>query len=136
MRKTLYKLTFTIGLFFTTTLCLSQKDSLKEARIDFCENAIFEYNYGTDAFRGLMNLALKSKGATTYEDMIMGLEELCEDYALQDEFFRMLYSISAENREILFGQFRSIGLKTKNISELVDYVIEVNEDKRHYNEDN
>lgn len=102
--------------------CYSQTLS-KQVRNDFCNNALFEYKYGNNTFRAVMNIAIRNIGANTLEELIGTAENICYNPKLQDEFFSIIYSLG-RNRDLIFLQFHSIGMKAENASILTDYLLE------------
>lgn len=129
MKKALFAITTILGMLLTTNLCSAQ-ELAKEVRNDFCKNALIESKYGSDSFKAIMYNAARNTGATTYEQLVKSIESVCTNIPLQEEFFKTIYDMCRGNRDLLFGQFHSIGLKAENVSALADYLIEKYEIKR------
>ncbi|WP_313578221.1 hypothetical protein [Chishuiella sp.] len=102
--------------------CYSQTIS-KQIRNDFCKNALFQYKYGNDTFKAVMNMAVRNIGANTLEELVGSAENICYNTKLQNEFFKIVYSFGG-NRDMIFMQFHSIGMKAENASKLTDYLEE------------
>lgn len=99
---------------------LNSQTLSKEVRNDFCINAIANYYYGTDAFRGLMNISAKRIGLNTPLKIENAIQNLCSNIELQNEFFKNLHEIS---RGLDKEQYISIGMKPQNAKLLNDYIM-------------
>lgn len=91
-----------------------------EVRKDFCKNAVIEYYYGKDAFRGLMNISAKRIGYNSPLEIENAVNNLCSNVKLQDEFFKNINEVS---RGLDKEQYISIGMKTQNVELLYNYVL-------------
>ncbi len=109
----------TFSLILISVLGYSQNLST-EVRKDFCKNAIIEYYYGKDAFRGLMNISAKRIGLNTPLKIENAVQNLCSNVELQNEFFKNLNEVS---RGLDREQYISIGMKPQNVKILYDYVM-------------
>lgn len=121
MKGKLYKLITFLILCVSINICSAQ-DLAKTVRNDFCKNALFESKYGNDTFKAIMNYAVRNTGVNTLEEMITSIENICYNHKLQEEFFKLIYSMG-RSRDMVFMQFHSMGMKPENATKLTDYIL-------------
>lgn len=113
-----------IVLFFViaTNLCFGQ-ELPKQVRTDFCNQAVLNYKYGTDAFKVWMMQSARSIGLNNIADIETAIENIYIHKDLQEEFFKNTLRIGGSS-DFIFMQFHSIGMTAKNAKILSDYVID------------
>ena len=121
MKCNLKKLTTILILIVSLNICSAQELS-KIVRNDFCKNAEFDSKYGNGNMKTLLGYCARNIGINTFEELVTAIENICNNYKLQEEFFKLIYS-SNSNRDVLFMQFHSIGMKPENATKLTDYVL-------------
>lgn len=121
MKCNLKKLTTILILIVSLNICSAQELS-KIVRNDFCKNAEFDSKYGNGNMKTLLGYCARNIGINTFEELVTAIENICYNYKLQEEFFKLIYT-SNSNRDVLFMQFHSIGMKPENATKLTDYVL-------------
>ncbi|STC98291.1 hypothetical protein [Elizabethkingia anophelis] len=109
---------FIILLVFGFTFLKSQKLS-NTVRNDFCQNAKYNYFYGTNSFFALMNISLKKIGISDPYKMTEAVKNICNNVRLQDSFFESVHEIS---RGLDKQQYLSIGMNFQNVQILTVYM--------------
>ncbi|MCT3644061.1 hypothetical protein HZQ97_07870 [Elizabethkingia anophelis] len=113
------KLLFLGVSFFSLPLLTQGQTLTKNVRNDFCQNAKYNYFYGTNSFFALMNISLKKIGITDPYKMTEAVKNICNNTILQDTFFENVHEIS---RGLDKQQYLSIGMNSQNAQILTEYM--------------
>lgn len=110
-----------LGVSFFSLPLLTQGQSLtKNVRNDFCQNAKYNYFYGTNSFFALMNISLKKIGVSDPYKMTEAVKNICNNTRLQDSFFESVHEVS---RGLDKQQYLSIGMNPQNAQIISEYIL-------------
>jgi hypothetical protein len=72
-----------------------------KVRADFCKNANFNYKYGNDSFKTFMTMSARNIGLNSIIEIEIAIEKICDNFKLQDEFFKYVLQING-GRDFIF----------------------------------